>query len=254
MTQVERLAAFVVRNSDEELSEGARAQLKIRILDALDCAIGALDGEPVRWVRLQTQEFGGAELCTLIGGGRTAPDRAAFYNSSLIRYLDFNDSYLARGETCHPSDNLGAVLAAAEYAGRNHHDVSGRRHDGMGWARLRHGDIRVALHACFLGPDHRGVGPACALALGSGVLGAKPRLGRWATRYPEAPLCPRGDHERGIRSHQARPGPVKPDRQGRADRADRESQDDGDRHPGRHPVRDAHRGGSPRAAGERGFA
>jgi phosphosulfolactate synthase (CoM biosynthesis protein A) len=34
-----------------------------------------------------------------------------------VRYLDFNDSYLAAGETCHPSDNLGAVLAAAEYAG-----------------------------------------------------------------------------------------------------------------------------------------
>jgi 2-methylcitrate dehydratase len=51
----------------------------------------------------------------LLGGGRTAPDRAAFYNSALVRYLDFNDGYLAKGETCHPSDNLGAVLAAAEY-------------------------------------------------------------------------------------------------------------------------------------------
>ena len=34
-----------------------------------------------------------------------------------MRYLDFNDSYLAKGETCHPSDNLGAVLAAAEFRG-----------------------------------------------------------------------------------------------------------------------------------------
>jgi 2-methylcitrate dehydratase len=33
-----------------------------------------------------------------------------------VRYLDFNDGYLTKGETCHPSDNLGAVLAAAEYA------------------------------------------------------------------------------------------------------------------------------------------
>ena len=33
-----------------------------------------------------------------------------------MRFLDFNDSYLAPGETCHPSDNLGAVLAACEYA------------------------------------------------------------------------------------------------------------------------------------------
>ena len=35
---------------------------------------------------------------------------------ALVRYLDFNDSYLAKHETCHPSDNLGAVLAAGEYA------------------------------------------------------------------------------------------------------------------------------------------
>jgi 2-methylcitrate dehydratase len=34
----------------------------------------------------------------------------------MVRYLDFNDSYLAPGETCHPSDNLGAVLAGCEYA------------------------------------------------------------------------------------------------------------------------------------------
>jgi hypothetical protein len=50
------------------------------------------------------------------GGGQSAPDRAALLNGALVRYLDFNDSYLAPGETCHPSDNLGAVLAAAELA------------------------------------------------------------------------------------------------------------------------------------------
>ena len=53
----------------------------------------------------------------MIGGwARRAPDRAALYNGALVRYLDFNDSYLAPGETCHPSDNLAPVLAAAEYA------------------------------------------------------------------------------------------------------------------------------------------
>ncbi|MFQ5796991.1 MAG: MmgE/PrpD family protein [Candidatus Bipolaricaulia bacterium] len=119
MTQAEQLAAFVVRSNYDDLSDEAREQLKIRILDSLGCAIGALNGEPIHYIREHQQEFGGNERCTLIGGGRTAPDRAAFYNSALVRYLDFNDSYLARGETCHPSDNLGAVLAAAEYAGRS---------------------------------------------------------------------------------------------------------------------------------------
>lgn len=116
MTHAEELAAFVVRASYDDLSEAARQQLKIRVLDGLGCAIAALQGEPIRLLKAQIEEFDGAKHCTLIGGGKAAPDRSALYNSALVRYLDFNDSYLAKGETCHPSDNLGAMLAASEYA------------------------------------------------------------------------------------------------------------------------------------------
>src|SRR6185369_10785217 len=91
-------------------------QLKIRVLDALGCGLGALGGEPIRMIRGYINELGGTGSCTLIGGGSTDLDRAVLYNSALIRYLDFNDSYLAKGETCHPSDNLGAILAAGEWA------------------------------------------------------------------------------------------------------------------------------------------
>lgn len=123
MTHAEQLAAFVVRASYDDLSEAARTHLKIRLLDAFGCAIGALEGDPIRLMRAHVEEFAGTERCTLIGGGRTAPDRAALYNCALVRYLDFNDSYLAPGETCHPSDNAGAVLAAAEYAGCSGRDL-----------------------------------------------------------------------------------------------------------------------------------
>ena len=123
MTQVQELARFVERTSYEDLSQEAVRELKVRILDALGCAIGALEGQPVRRIREQIKEFGGNPLATLMGGGRTAPDRAALYNGALVRYLDYNDSYLAAGETCHPSDNLGAVLAAAEYAGGGGRDL-----------------------------------------------------------------------------------------------------------------------------------
>lgn len=116
MTEVERLARFVTTRSFDDLSEPALTELKIRVLDALGCALGALNAEPVRAVRAVVDDFGGRPLCTLIGGDRSAPDRTALYNGALIRYLDFNDSYFARGETCHPSDNLAPVLAAAEYA------------------------------------------------------------------------------------------------------------------------------------------
>jgi len=122
-TESQRLAAFVARASYDDLSDSARAQLKIRVLDALGCAFGAIGGGPVRAIRDQIRDFDGRGGCSLVGGGCAAPDRAAFYNGALVRYLDFNDSYLAKGETCHPSDNLGAVLAAAEYADRSGRDL-----------------------------------------------------------------------------------------------------------------------------------
>jgi len=73
-----------------------------------------LDAAPVGAVGALTEFLGGKPASTLIGGGCAAPDRAAFYNVSLSRDLDIMRSYLATGETNHPPDNLGAVLAAAE--------------------------------------------------------------------------------------------------------------------------------------------
>src|SRR5512143_3638775 len=122
MTQAEQLAAFAASSSYDALSDLAREELKVRVLDGIGCAVGALKGEPVRILREQIEDFNGSGHCTLIGGGRAAPDRAALYNSALARYLDFNDSYLAKGETCHPSDNLGAVLAASDYANSSGRD------------------------------------------------------------------------------------------------------------------------------------
>lgn len=119
MTLADKLASFVVGAAYDHLSPQASQALKIRVLDSLGCAIGAVEGEPMRMIREHIADFDRGGVCTLIGGGRASPDRAAFYNAALVRYLDFNDSYLAKGETCHPSDNLGAVLAAAEYAKRS---------------------------------------------------------------------------------------------------------------------------------------
>lgn len=123
MTHAERMAAFIVKARYEDLSDAALAQSKVRILDALGCAIGAIGSGVMRLVQEHAREFDHVGPCTLIGGGRAAPDRAAFYNSALVRYLDFNDSYLAKNETCHPSDNLGTILAACEYADRSGRDL-----------------------------------------------------------------------------------------------------------------------------------
>lgn len=46
------------------------------------------------------------------------PVQAAFNNGALIRWLDYNDTFLA-AEWGHPSDNLGGILAVTDYLNRN---------------------------------------------------------------------------------------------------------------------------------------
>jgi 2-methylcitrate dehydratase len=116
MTILEEMCEFIVGSTVESVSPVHRLALKIRILDSLGCAVGALGADPVRHVRRFVTDFASDGSCTLVGGGRSAPDRATLLNGALVRYLDFNDSYLAARETCHPSDNFAAVLAAAELA------------------------------------------------------------------------------------------------------------------------------------------
>lgn len=114
-TTVEAIAGYVGRVDPSHVSDEAHDRLKRSLLDALGCAIGALGHGPVRAVRGLIDAFGGQPLCTLIGGGRSSPDRAALYNGCLVRYLDFMDNTARQGEVCHPADNIAALLAAAEY-------------------------------------------------------------------------------------------------------------------------------------------
>jgi 2-methylcitrate dehydratase len=53
------------------------------------------------------------------------PINAAFNIGAMIRWLDFNDTWLA-AEWGHPSDNLGAILAVADYLSRSGTPVSVR--------------------------------------------------------------------------------------------------------------------------------
>jgi len=46
------------------------------------------------------------------------PVRGAFCIGAMVRWLDFNDTWLA-AEWGHPSDNLGAILAVADYSSRD---------------------------------------------------------------------------------------------------------------------------------------
>ena len=89
------------------------------LLDSLGCAMLALT-YPACVSRLGPIVPG----ATLPGGARVPgtshelePVRAAFNTGAMIRWLDYNDTWLA-AEWGHPSDNLGAILALADYLDR----------------------------------------------------------------------------------------------------------------------------------------
>jgi 2-methylcitrate dehydratase len=123
MTQVEALAKYAARASFSDLSAESRRQLPIHILDSLACSIAALGAGPIAACRAQVTEFGGTGPSTLIGGGQANPIYAAFWHTTLVRYVDFMDNFLAPTETCHTADNFGVALTIADYVGGSGRDL-----------------------------------------------------------------------------------------------------------------------------------
>jgi 2-methylcitrate dehydratase len=86
--------------------------------------LGGLDGAPCRAARAIAASGACDEGAASVIGleRRTTLEFAAFANSCMIRYLDFNDSYLTNGGG-HTSDLIPAILAVAEQRGASGRDV-----------------------------------------------------------------------------------------------------------------------------------
>jgi 2-methylcitrate dehydratase len=117
MTQAplaDRLAAYAGRLRFDDLPAPVVHEVKRRLVDSIATAVGAMDAEAYAIVRrcalrVQSEQAGAG----LFGGGRSSVEWATFVNGLLIRYLDYNDTYLSL-EPAHPSDNLAAVLAVGD--------------------------------------------------------------------------------------------------------------------------------------------
>src|SRR5205823_2998651 len=113
-TLAEQLAEYAVGLKFEELPAPVVHEVKRRVIDSIGCALGAWEAEPCVIARRVASRFSAKRGATLLGTTQRAPaDWAAFANGCLVRYLDFNDTYLSR-EPAHPSDNIPAALAVAE--------------------------------------------------------------------------------------------------------------------------------------------
>ncbi len=113
---LERLAAYAVE--PPPFPQAAHDGARLCLLDALGCAALALRHPAC--TRLLGPFVPGQDD-DVPGGARVPgtalaldPIQAAFNTSALIRWLDYNDTWLA-AEWGHPSDNIGALLAVADY-------------------------------------------------------------------------------------------------------------------------------------------
>jgi 2-methylcitrate dehydratase len=160
----QRLAEYAVGLRFEDLPAAVVHEARRRFIDSLATAVGAMDAEAHAIARRCALRVGGQAGASLLGGGTSSVEWATFVNGLLIRYLDYNDTYLSL-EPAHPSDNLSAVLAVGELANARGRDLitaavlayeiqcrlcdaaSLRRH---GWDHVFYGALSSCAAACKL--------------------------------------------------------------------------------------------------------
>lgn len=111
------LARYV--HSHSLRSELAYQTARWCLMDSLGCGLLALNYPACR--KMLGPVVPGAQMkggCRVPGTAfELDPVKAAFDIGTIVRWLDFNDTWLA-AEWGHPSDNLGAILAVADYQSR----------------------------------------------------------------------------------------------------------------------------------------
>ncbi len=108
------LATYITGLSYDQLPASTVHETKKRLLDAIACGIGGYTSAPAGIARRVAANTSGTPPARIFGTGKaTSMEMAAFANAVMVRYLDFNDTYISKGSG-HPSDMTAAILAVAE--------------------------------------------------------------------------------------------------------------------------------------------
>ncbi|ASZ14185.1 MmgE/PrpD family protein [Chitinophaga pendula] len=110
-----KIMQFAAQTSYEHLEEATVMQLKRHLLDSVASMIWATGQPTVHKLLKQVQQLQPEGVCPVPVIGTTGVDRAAQVFTLLNRYPDFMDNFIGKDATCHPSDNIGAILAAAQW-------------------------------------------------------------------------------------------------------------------------------------------
>ncbi|MBL8821887.1 MAG: MmgE/PrpD family protein [Planctomycetia bacterium] len=108
-----RFAQYACKLQYDHIPAGVLHEAKRRFLDSFATAVGAMPADAYHIAKKVAGHMSSTPGASLLGGGTSSIEWATFVNGLLIRYLDFNDTYLSK-EPAHPSDNLAAVLSVGE--------------------------------------------------------------------------------------------------------------------------------------------
>ncbi|WP_186102108.1 bifunctional 2-methylcitrate dehydratase/aconitate hydratase [Burkholderia gladioli] len=128
------------------------------LLDSIGCAIAASTDHDCTRLMAGAQFSKSSRGVPVTGTAlRLGPIEAAFHIGSMIRWLEFNDTWLAQ-EWGHPSDNLGAILSAAAWRSLENGDQADVGMTSVLNTMIRAYEIHgvLCLSNCFnaLGIDH----------------------------------------------------------------------------------------------------
>src|SRR5437016_3338625 len=108
-----QFAEYAAGLSFADLPSPVVHEVKRRFIDSFATAAGAMDSDAYSVAKRCALRVSSEPGASLLGGSQSSVEWATFVNGLLIRYLDYNDTYLSL-EPAHPSDNLAAVLSAGE--------------------------------------------------------------------------------------------------------------------------------------------
>ena len=109
---IEKISDYV---QSYQANEHSLIEAKTCFFDSIACAFMALDHDQVKkFTQLEYIKNSSGTVRVIGTNIKTNAVDAAFLNGALIRWLDFNDTWLAK-EWGHPSDNLSIVLSLTDY-------------------------------------------------------------------------------------------------------------------------------------------
>jgi len=124
MTIGRKLARWVKELRYEDLPDKTIHEVKRRVIDSLATTLGAYSSRPAHVARAKAMSINDPPPSATVWGTdhHTNAELAAFANGTMVRYLDYNDTYLSK-EPAHPSDNIAAAVAVTQNHGQSGKDL-----------------------------------------------------------------------------------------------------------------------------------